>query len=614
MAPRITIADIRAEDVLWKPGGTRFDEDALKLSMLADHRGRSLMYNHLKAVGMGDPDNVSPLVIGAIPRLMESLSVLYRVPATRRLKRGENILEDDDPQAVAFSQLAHRMCLDNVWQLVDAERNLLRQCVISFVESHARKSVQARIIEPQNVYRRPSASEADSIEQDEAVALLIRDSVRPADQRYQLWEHDDGGAWRCWIVDGGSSLVGEQPYGEGGAVPFDEVPLLQVYDDLPAGNAWLPIPESRLDFTLNISALANDLAYLIKLEAHTIKTITSPDPKGVPTQVGPGALWTLPDGSKVETLATSPHIEESSKTIERLLAMLAMAESLPPDYFSATRAVHTGPALKTAERDLEARRQRQQPLAVQDERRAFAKIRAIHNRYAADWGLDALDEDLVLVTSFSRQWQPIDVRELQQAAGFDLAIGTASVIDYIQERYNCDRSSAIDLYRQVQADREAYPVQQQQNPAALISGTNPALGPEGSAKTPGAFNPELATSTEGASLVDAVRRSHDVQGEPVATPPPSSGASVSTLDAGAPAKAQDTALNGAQVEAAVGIIEKVAEGALPRSSGLAMLVEFFNLDPAAAERLMGPVGQGFEARAPAPEPTTVAFPKKPVAP
>ena len=55
-------------------------------------------------------------------------------------------------------------------------------------------------------------------------------------------------------------------------------------------------------------------------------------------------------------------------------------------------------------------------------------------------------------------------------------------------------------------------------------------------------------------------------------------------------KASDTALNGAQVTAAQGIIMSVAAGELPRGTGVAMLVEFFNLDPVAAERLMGEIG------------------------
>tara|TARA_R100001244_G_scaffold20631_1_gene21320 strand:+ start:1086 stop:2741 length:1656 start_codon:yes stop_codon:yes gene_type:complete len=60
------------------------------------------------------------------------------------------------------------------------------------------------------------------------------------------------------------------------------------------------------------------------------------------------------------------------------------------------------------------------------------------------------------------------------------------------------------------------------------------------------------------------------------------------------------ALNGAQVTAAQGIVEAVAAGALPRDTGLNMLIEFFSIPPASANRIMGTVGLGFVR----PTPTT----------
>ena len=54
-------------------------------------------------------------------------------------------------------------------------------------------------------------------------------------------------------------------------------------------------------------------------------------------------------------------------------------------------------------------------------------------------------------------------------------------------------------------------------------------------------------------------------------------------------------LNGAQVTAAQGIVEAVAAGNLPRDTGLNMLIEFFSIPPAAANRIMGRVGLDFTA-------------------
>lgn len=507
MPPRTTIQEIKYEDLKWKPGGPLFNDDAIKLSQLADSRGRKLTYEFLKHLQMGNQDNTQPVSVGVIPRLQESLSVLYRVPATRRLKRSGDtkLIEDDDPQSKTFSEISQRMSLDNVWQLVDGKRNIFRQCCLSFVESSAHASVQARIIEPHSIFRMPNAAAADVLEEDSAIALQVRDAVRLTDCLYQLWEKQDG-AWRLWMVDGLSHLVGDQPYGESGQIPFDELPLLMIYDDLPCGVAYLPIPESRLDFALNINALVNDLAYLVSLEAHSIKAIATDDAKGVKaTQTGPDKLWILPADADARVLAHTPQIGGAVLAIERALAWLCLSESLPADYFSAHRPVLTGPAMKAAERDLEARRQRQQPLAMNDERRAFKKIRAIHNYFAKEWGMAPLDMDLALHASFGRQWQPVDASELQAVWGYDLAIGAGSMIDYLQERRNVDRGTAIEIFEEVQIDRKRYPVEQQQNPAALIPGPRAPFGAGSATKVPGAFNPDLATSTDGASAIDATR-------------------------------------------------------------------------------------------------------------
>lgn len=56
---------------------------------------------------------------------------------------------------------------------------------------------------------------------------------------------------------------------------------------------------------------------------------------------------------------------------------------------------------------------------------------------------------------------------------------------------------------------------------------------------------------------------------------------------------QLTALNGAQVQAAQGIVQAVADGNLPRPSGVQMLTAFFNMPPASAEAIMGDVGRSF---------------------
>lgn len=113
-----------------------------------------------------------------------------------------------------------------------------------------------------------------------------------------------------------------------------------------------------------------------------------------------------------------------------------------------------------------------------------------------------------------------------------------------------------------------------------------------------------ADASDALDAIGGVNRTTDPAAEPVLTDP--------VLDPAAPAVAAGaplaaTALNGAQVQSAQSIVMSVATGALPRSSGVAMLVEFFQLSEPAAERVMGEVGRGFvPAVAPAPTPMPAA--------
>lgn len=58
-------------------------------------------------------------------------------------------------------------------------------------------------------------------------------------------------------------------------------------------------------------------------------------------------------------------------------------------------------------------------------------------------------------------------------------------------------------------------------------------------------------------------------------------------------KAADTSLNGAQVTSMVDIVSQVAQGTIPRESGIAILTVAFPIDRAKAEEIIGTAGNGF---------------------
>lgn len=508
---RIPIApkDIRAADRKQKEAvDPWFERDALRLAALGDGRGRDVVRSHLRALGMGDKANLDPIQVGTVPRLVDMLSVLYSSPATRTLLVGGTQLDHDAPEMRAFRALSSRMQLDQIWARADRMRNLLRQCVVLFCENPTRQTVTARVFEPFNVYRMLGA-QADTIEDDRAVAFKVIHATKEADCIYQVWIREDGpeGAapsWRCWIANDKGETVGVQPYGDEGVPPFASIPAVIVTDEALLGRAWLPMPQGRLALALNIDAVANDVQLLVKHEGHTQLVITGADE--VPDEIGPDKLIKLPAGSDAKRLPTSPKIDEAGRTTERYLMLLALSESLPVDAFSVVSQSRTGAALKIAERDLERRRMRHADLAQDFEALAFEKYTAI----ARALGYPSAPEGAELAVTFARQYLPMDPLEAQKLALSELAIGVKSKIEYIADARAVTNEEARIILDRVEEELAKYPVHHvpevigEAVSTSSTSTTQSGPTPAGVARS---FNPDLPNSTHGGSLVDTVRAS-----------------------------------------------------------------------------------------------------------
>ena len=495
-----------------KPGGSTYDSDAVDLQMFYEDRARHRVRNFLQQLGIGDKLNPWPLDCASLRMIVESQSVVYSTPPVRALTSGGVELPDQSPEMRALDRVLGRMMYDVHWATVDELRNLYRNVAIVFTESPAHECVQMRIFEPFNIKRLTSSLARDTMDADEAVAFQLTATGDEKTEVFELWTHEDDGTWRAARVNGAGEREGVQPYGEEGFSPFGTTaPFMMVYDELPRNRAYLPLNENRLGFLRNAAGVLNDLIYLIKQEAHTTISVSSDDSRGVPTESGPGKVWILPSDSTVSTLNTSPKINEAAEQLDRILRLWAVAESLPSDTFRDEKGTVTGAALKVKERSLARRRARQVPMVAPNEATAYKKLAIVHNVYESDWGLPPLPEDFDLRVTASSVWQPTDQKELQEVFFKDIAVGCESIITYMMAKEGKTRQQAIEKYRRVQFDRDTFPVKQQQNPESMVDGgPHAATGPGGAQKVAGAFNPELETSTEGASVVDAVRVSLDV--------------------------------------------------------------------------------------------------------
>jgi len=515
----MTFYDMKAlleADRALKPGGTKYDDDSVMLKKYYEDSAQTEIRSFLRTLGMGDSSNPHPLSMSTMRRVIDEQSVVYSTPPVRALEIGGLELEDDAREMRDLAKVFEKMLYQVHWQTIDELRNLYRQVAVLFSESGPHGCVQMRIFEPFNLRRRTDARARDIMDADEAVAFQISAAEEPENELFELWMHEDDGTWRMNVIDGVGQMSGVQPYGDDGVSPFGTVaPFMMVYDELPRNRAYLPMNANRLGYAKNLAAVLNDIMYLIKLEAHTSLAITSDDTRGVPTETGPGKIFVLPGDATINTLATSPKIKDSAEQLDRVLRYWANSESLPSDAFQETKTPVTGTALKVHQLPLARRRARQVPMVAPNEARAYEKLVVVHNTYADFWGLPMLPDDATLKVTAASTWQPIDQKEMQEVYFKDISVGGESLISYLQVKDGLTRTQAIEKYDRVQRDRELYPVFQQQNPAAVTDGgPHAATGPNGAQKVDGAFNPEIETSTEGASVSDAVRVALDTSGDP----------------------------------------------------------------------------------------------------
>jgi len=370
-----------------------------------------------------------------------------------------------------------------------------------------------RIFEPYNVLREPDPSAGDMIENDRQFALCLAKTGQ-----VETWEHwkRDGQTWRVQIVQTQGEreeLSSDQPFGSTALVsPYPVLPVQVVYDELPQGRAWLPPRASRIANQRAVNAIANDLWSLITHQAHSREVLKVDDPASAPTVTGHGGMYKLEPNDSYEMVTPNPKIKECQEVLDYLAMLWLLGEDMPLSDFDKSTQVLTGAALLVQERALNARREGQVPLALEDERLAWRKLRAVHNLHtranaSGTWDLPALAEDTELEVEIAEVTQPIDAAQLQNAMFRDIAGGAASIIDYIQARDSVSRKIAIETYERVKEDMTAYP------PGQLDQGGGPQAASVGEETEDDAEEPETPPEHEGvaetmgtASVVDGMKR------------------------------------------------------------------------------------------------------------
>lgn len=497
-------------------GGAEFERESSSLYALYAGQSKNMTLGALEDSGQGDPEQKRPIQTKLLRRVVRTVAVMWSTPPTRMLSIDGVTLPPTDVQSF---ELAYELGQINSWlKLSDRYSSLLAQAVVRFT-TNRRGRVQPRVYAPHLVHRDPDPTNADDMATDRAVAFRVTDAKDAADCEFHVFVQENEDEWVAWKLNGKGNLIGdEHALFKDGKVPYAGPSFVQVYDDLSEGRAWLPLDETRTAFSLGLNVLANEIAYLLKQEAHTPVAVSGlSSRKSLPKRWGPGEVWGFEDeGVEVQTFNLNPKLLESIGVSRHFLELFAGGEGLPADYFLSSRKYETGASGRLRMQDLEQRRFDKLEGAKLVERECFEIIRSIWNAHAEEWERDPIDEDARLKVELSRPYFPVDVEELQQALFNDLSIGAASMIDYFGERWGLQRTEAIARYHRVQEDREKYPARE--NAAAILVGRRKA-GEEGSATRTSdddedagvvpdgqSPNPNRAASNEAGSRIGAARR------------------------------------------------------------------------------------------------------------
>jgi len=478
-----TFARLKEIDRRWKPTDSQRHWQA-QSDLYHDHAS-DLVRARLREQGVGQANDLFPLHLNVLRRVVETLAVTYRRPASRYLRNpvGRRLAESSGEHRSMVE--AYRTAqVDAILKEADKRRSLFRQVALRLYADDTRRGIAIRIFAPLAVMRWPDPSAADDIVRDFAFGLKL------ADNRWELWSRLDENErptdrWRMMLVDGdGLQLpTPEQPFAmmpEPMASPYPEPPVVLLHDSITAGDPWLAPKHSRSTVPLAIATLGALQIELARLQAHhEVHLLQQPEgdpatPAEISKDAGPGTRHVHPPSIReVKQLEASPALEAVQDVMERTLSMFALSEDVPHDLFRRSQIV-TGSALEVLEEPLRARREEQASLAELDERRLYERFASVHNVHAPGWGRPVLPTNVELDVELAPRDAPTSPDELITSMSRAITLGAASPIDLISSLYNIPRAAAIEMHERIADDLESYPMPSPDAASTAIEGRRPS--------------------------------------------------------------------------------------------------------------------------------------------
>lgn len=329
-----------------------------------------------------------------------------------------------------------------------------------------------------------------------------------------------------------------------------------------------------------INVLLTDIHHIAEQQGFGVMVVTTPAGQNAPPEMvrAPNTAISLTDGTDAKFIDPAAPLGALLDMVERRIKMAAVLYGIPSGAVSIeARAVASGIALQIEQRPLTEGREDAVELYREPVRRFWSVFRAVYDAFASDWGAPAMPADIQLHWTPSESQPPVDVQ-----------VRTDDVIARLRQRL-ISRAEAIAELRGISKD------------AAL------RVAKEIDEEEPAPSDPLMD-----GTLLDTAGKRARLEGGAGAEPPPAepAGSKAAQVQAVDPT----SALNGAQVQALVDVVLKVATGELPRASGIEIIVASFPVSRAAAEQIMGEVGKGFVPTEPASAPLAPFTPKPPEAP
>lgn len=447
------------------PGGNRYVLGVQRLVQYYEDDAVNLTVQLLEMQG-----SRTPITTNMMKRVVNTLSVTYDQPPSRRLRGdGGIILPDDDPRVLAFERAVQSSGFDPHFRRIDAFRTLLGTVARRTYANDASSALSHRLFLPNCIFRAPMPGLEDDITMDDAVALKLSGDA------YEMWERSEDGSWRMFITDEGGEVLRE-PFGEDGTSPYDVLPIQLVHDQPAEGRAFMPLNQSRIGFQENLNRVINALPEMVDLQAYAQMVMKVADTTtATAMETGPRVTNVIRTDESLEAVQRNPLIDASGNAYMRIRDQWLVAENIPIDYFNGQANQQTGAALRAQLWPLKERRDEMQPLVVLEQVHAFEIFRSVWNAHG--YG-DPIPEDVQLVVQVSDIPIPIDEDKLRDIGFREIAAGLSSTIMYLQRKHQISRQQAIEMYEQIKIDNAQYPPAQPMN--ALVDGPKEALG-DGSA-------------------------------------------------------------------------------------------------------------------------------------